>query len=205
MRKIKNPFLICLLFFLSIACKDKKGIKKNSYLKSLATFTIETMDNDEMLNSKLAFSDSILLVKSNSYNHTSHTIADSSVMFFLKGNKISTKEKFSVLKKKLNLNTYSIDSILFPETDVKLDNVIRKSKKGDIFKMYNEKNNIEKTFLEITNTNGTSKIFISDTKKGTPTFFLQDITGDGKEELFFAQWNLGYWGNTYYFKIFEIE
>ncbi len=205
MSKIKYPLMICLLFVLSLACKDKIGVKKNISLKPLTAFTIETMEDDEILNSKLAFSDSILLLKSNSYNHTSQTISDSSVIFFLNGNKIATNEKFYNLKKKFNLKIYSIDSLLFPKTDVKRGDIIRKSKKGDIFKMYNEKNNIEKTFLQITKTNGVSKIFISETKKGTPTFFIQDITGDGKEELFFVQWDLGYWGNTYYFKIFEIE
>ncbi len=205
--------IIFLIFFL-VSCNNNK--QENKRLQLISKITIEGNNNSAKLDSKFALSDNVVLFQANSYYHTSESTADSTVVLIVNGKKIPEKRNFSYLLKKYNLQSTSLNNLLFSKNDELRNsesilkkygdmNVVRQGKDGTIYQMYNKDKNIQVAYLNIYYPDKEVQTFKFNVKNGTPAFFLHDINGDGKEELFYTEWDFGYLGYIYHIKIFEIK
>lgn len=207
-----SKFIFLILLF--VGCSNKK--QEIYQLQLISNITIEGDNNSVKLNSKFALSNRVILFQANSYYHSKEAIADSTVILIVNGKKVPVKKDFNFLSKKYNLRPALLNNLLFSKNDsIKSSeanlinhgslNVVRKAMGGTIYQLYNKNKNTKKAYLNIYKSGKLIQTFKFNSEEGIPSFFLHDVNGDGKEEIFYTQWGFGYWGYVYHIKIFEMK
>lgn len=205
MKIIQLSFYIILFLFFS--CKENAPTNRNNFPIKIKTkklnisFALTNYDDIEFTNygrrlftSKIALSDSILLIVNvNEFD----SIKNPKTQIWIKGKKMETTGNYSFLIKKFKLKEISItdfviqkndtlnNNLCFPNID-KNNSYFRKTKNNILLNFYKGWVKKDTTiFFNICNCSTKEKIPIYYEIEATSTcFFLQDITGDGIEEVF---------------------
>ena len=190
--KIKKFIFSLLLAFSLVGCKTNK---KNIELVLLYETKID-LNTVDSINSKIAISDTIFLIKNNQFYRSVNDISNSKIEVLVRGKESKNKiSRYSEIIDKFNLKEIDIKKFIFPDNDkipsnlkcsvinitdsnkIKgFNNVIKVSKNLGVFQYY-QNETYNKAKLKICNKEF-DKIFDFDVKGYSPSINLMDITGD---------------------------
>lgn len=238
---MNKPFSILPVLFLLFSCHgdSKNPIGKMKYkikhaeLKLLCTVNIACNREKPAFNSKIAVSDSVLLIQYNQLYHSVYRISDSSKYLFVNGKKKDWAMSFDSCLKKYKLRSYSATEFITKKNDlVDIKNFdckrpgilkfesevpayyyysLRQAKDSSVFQYYHEKDSTnamgQKYIMEVcTKDNSVKFEIICNKLYNYSTFELRDLTGDGIEEiLVFDHIFFDYMGDdTYRLSVYQL-
>ncbi|OYQ46369.1 hypothetical protein CHU92_01505 [Flavobacterium cyanobacteriorum] len=210
---MKNLIRICILLYTTLQLLSCNRKEKRITLDKIISTTITDYKHTDKYDSKIAISDSLLVIYNYGITHSSFNPTDSIVLYYDKGVKQRTNLPFNQIVVKNNLKSNNVKFLFTKDSDYDTTDISKNS-------LHSIAKRTSKNFtVEYLNSDGNDYLRIY--KDGynniikvkhyvnnifPPKIELYDVTGDGIEEVFIFNPEFSYWdGIDYKLDIYKVD